>query len=161
MCIVSPCLPLYPVLRLLHTGHYSPVVKQLRAGARPDGMVLVVGGCATGFAPEANTSADLLHSFTDASADMQLFFEAFPAQGGAARTTYCFAYTDAHSSRPSFERLLVSCSCPAQQHPTPARCLCSSSAQRGNTGTLLALHVDHYRPMCCAVLLCCCAAVLC
>lgn len=40
-----------------------------------------------GFAPEANTSADLLASVTDTAADMALFFEAFPAQGGAARTT--------------------------------------------------------------------------
>lgn len=30
------------------TGHYSPIVKQLRGKAKPDGMVLVVGGCATG-----------------------------------------------------------------------------------------------------------------
>ena len=27
-------------------GHYSPIVKQLRGKAKPDGMVLVVGGCA-------------------------------------------------------------------------------------------------------------------
>eukprot|EP00775_Hariotina_reticulata_P005190 gene5190-5428_t len=67
-------------------GHYSPVVKQIRGRAKPDGMVLVVGGCAT--------------------ADMQLFWEAFPAEGGAARTTYMFAYSDADPSRPSFERLL-------------------------------------------------------
>jgi hypothetical protein len=37
---------------------------------------------------------------------MQLFWEAFPAEGGSARTTYMFAYSDTHPSRPSFERLL-------------------------------------------------------
>ena len=29
-------------------GHYSPVVRQMRGRARPEGMVLVVGSCATG-----------------------------------------------------------------------------------------------------------------
>ena len=29
-------------------GHYSPVVRQMRGRARPEGMVLVVGACATG-----------------------------------------------------------------------------------------------------------------
>ncbi len=28
------------------------------------------------------------------------------AEGGAARTTYMFAYTDAHPSRPTFEKVL-------------------------------------------------------
>jgi hypothetical protein len=56
--------------------------------------------------PEANTSADLLYSMSHASNDLQLFWEAFPAEGGAARTTYMFAYTDAHPSRPSFEQFL-------------------------------------------------------
>jgi hypothetical protein len=46
-----------------------------------------------GFAPDQNTSADLLYSITDAAADMQLFWEAFPAEGGASRTTYMFAYS--------------------------------------------------------------------
>lgn len=35
-----------------------------------------------------------------------MFWEAFPAEGGAARTTYMFAYSDAEPSRPSFEALL-------------------------------------------------------
>jgi hypothetical protein len=52
-----------------------------------------------GFAPEQNTSADLLYSITDAAADMQLFWEAFPAEGGASRTTYMFAYSgEPHSA---------------------------------------------------------------
>ncbi|KAF6255437.1 hypothetical protein COO60DRAFT_211816 [Scenedesmus sp. NREL 46B-D3] len=87
-------------------GHYSNIVKQMRGRAKPDGMVLVVGGCATGFPAELNTTADLLTTITDASADMQLFWEAFPAEGGGARTTYMFAYSDAHPDRPTFERLL-------------------------------------------------------
>uniref|UniRef100_A0A383W650 Uncharacterized protein n=1 Tax=Tetradesmus obliquus TaxID=3088 RepID=A0A383W650_TETOB len=87
-------------------GHYSNIVKQMRGRAKPDGMVLVVGGCATGFPAELNTTADLLTTITDASADMQLFWEAFPADGGASRTTYMFAYSDAEPSRPTFERLL-------------------------------------------------------
>jgi lycopene cyclase CruP len=37
---------------------------------------------------------------------LQLFWEAFPADGGSARTTYMFAYSDAHPDRPTFERLL-------------------------------------------------------
>ena len=36
-------------------GHYSPIVKQMRGGAKPEGMVLVVGSCADGIAQEANT----------------------------------------------------------------------------------------------------------
>ena len=32
----------------MDAGHYSTIVKQLRGKAKPDGMVLVVGGCATG-----------------------------------------------------------------------------------------------------------------
>jgi hypothetical protein len=36
----------------------------------------------------------------------QMFWEAFPAEGGAARTTYMFAYSDAQPERPTFEALL-------------------------------------------------------
>lgn len=60
----------------------------------------------TGIAPEQNTTADLLYSMTDSASDMQLFWEAFPAEGGKARTTYMFAYSDAHPGRPTFEQLL-------------------------------------------------------
>lgn len=87
-------------------GHYSPIVKQIRGGAKPEAVVLVVGSCASGFPAAANQDGDLLYTFTDAKDDMQLFWEAFPAQGGTARTTYMFAYADAHPKRPSFEDLL-------------------------------------------------------
>lgn len=56
-------------------------------------MLLLLCSHTSGFDPAANDSADLLYSFTDAAADMQLFWEAFPADGGAARTTYMFAYS--------------------------------------------------------------------
>jgi lycopene cyclase CruP len=103
-------------------GHYSPIVKQIRNGQQPDGMVVVVGGC---FAANPNTStttttastdstnkvvfpntADLLYSFTDSFNDSQLFWEAFPAEGGAARTAYMFLYSDTHPDRPTFTSLL-------------------------------------------------------
>jgi hypothetical protein len=88
-------------------GHWSPVVKQLRGGQRPDGMVLVVGGCWGGFPAAANRTADLLATVTDAEdlPDTQLFWEAFPAANGG-RTTYMFAYSDAEPIRPSFAQLL-------------------------------------------------------
>ncbi len=33
-------------------GHYSPIVKQIRGKAKPDGMCLVVGSCAEGESPQ-------------------------------------------------------------------------------------------------------------
>lgn len=63
-----------------------------------------------GFAPERNTSADLLYSFTDSSADMQLFWEAFPAgeplQKAASTVVTCMvvllcAFTCSSSGRRS------------------------------------------------------------
>ena len=38
-------------------GHYSPIVKQMRGGAKPEGMVLVVGTCADGVPAERNRCA--------------------------------------------------------------------------------------------------------
>jgi hypothetical protein len=35
-------------------GHYSPIVKQMRGGAKPEGMVLVVGTCADGVPADRN-----------------------------------------------------------------------------------------------------------
>ncbi|GFR41663.1 hypothetical protein Agub_g2405, partial [Astrephomene gubernaculifera] len=87
-------------------GHYSEIVRQIRGRVKPDGMCLVVGSCAEGFPAASNSSADLLYSLSHASHDMQLFWEAFPAEGGSARTTYMFAYSDAHPERPTFEQLL-------------------------------------------------------
>lgn len=101
-------------------GHYSPIVKQIRNGQQPDGVVVVVGGCFTAN-PTSNGhgdggvaspkrqfpyTGDLLYSFTDSFNDSQLFWEAFPAEGGAARTAYMFLYSDTHPDRPSFTSLL-------------------------------------------------------
>jgi len=98
-------------------GHYSCIVKQIRNGQQPDGMVVVVGGCYTADPKSpANTAAanpvtfpntaDLLYSFTDSFNDSQVFWEAFPAEGGAARTAYMFLYSDTHPDRPTFTSLL-------------------------------------------------------
>ncbi len=40
-------------------GHYSPIVKQMRGGSKPQGMVLVVGTCADGVPAERNRCAGL------------------------------------------------------------------------------------------------------
>ena len=96
-------------------GHFSPIVRQIRseAGQRPDGMVVVVGAC---FVPSSSTPcnnnndvapADLLYSFTDSFDNTQLFWEAFPAEGGTARTVYAFQYIDTHPSRPTFTHMLT------------------------------------------------------
>lgn len=53
-------------------GHYSPIVKQMRGGAKPQGMVVVVGGCMGGVPQEHNTCADLLYSMEDSVHDMQV-----------------------------------------------------------------------------------------
>lgn len=108
-------------------GHYSPIVQEMRRGRRPDGIVMVVGTCARGYAPESNTTADLLYSMDDGSKEgIQWFWEAFPARDqfkdeqpsssddtsttavstSTARTTYMFGYMDDHPSRPSFEQVL-------------------------------------------------------
>ncbi|KAK9806132.1 hypothetical protein WJX72_002795 [[Myrmecia] bisecta] len=86
-------------------GHWSPIVKQLRGGTKPQGMCLVVGTCADGFPEDKNRTGDLLYTMTDAAEDMQLFWEAFPAAGGG-RTTYMFTYADADQRRLSLEQLL-------------------------------------------------------
>ncbi|MBV5261060.1 FAD-binding oxidoreductase [Synechococcus moorigangaii CMS01] len=76
-------------------GHFSPIALQARQGQKPDGVCLVVGSCAQGFA--ANTKGDLIYSFTPIRNQCQYFWEAFPAQDG--RTTYLFTYLDAHPQR--------------------------------------------------------------
>lgn len=69
-----------------------------RWGRKPDGVCLVVGGCARGFDPEANTTADVIYTNSDMSVpgaapgapapaqgqpqQLQLFWEAFPAADG-------------------------------------------------------------------------------
>ncbi|MBU6228377.1 MAG: FAD-binding oxidoreductase [Cyanobacteria bacterium REEB459] len=82
-------------------GHTSPMVRQARAGQKPDGICLVVGTCATGFEP--NTSGDLLVSFTPLRHQCQYFWEAFPARDG--RTTYLFTYLDADPRRLTLSQL--------------------------------------------------------
>ncbi len=82
-------------------GHFSPVVRQVRHGQKPDAVCLVVGSCATGF--PNNNSGDLIVSFTPLQHQCQYFWEAFPARDG--RTTYLFTYLDAHPDRFTLETL--------------------------------------------------------
>lgn len=46
-----------------------------------------------------------MRTVTDAEDDLQLFWQAFPAEGGAARTTYMFSYADCAKQRPSLQVL--------------------------------------------------------
>ena len=80
-------------------GHFSPIIKQVRKGAKPEAVCVVVGSCAKGF-PENNTG-DLIYAFTPIINYCQYFWEAFPARDG--RTTYLFSYLDANPERPSLE----------------------------------------------------------
>jgi len=82
-------------------GSFSPIVQQARLGEKPEGVCLVVGSCAQGFAE--NENGDLIVSFTPIQNQCQYFWEAFPARDG--RTTYLFTYLDAHPERPSLEFL--------------------------------------------------------
>ena len=84
-------------------GHFSPITKQARNGAKPDAVCVVVGSCAAGF-PENNTG-DLIYSFTPIINHCQYFWEAFPAKDG--RTTYMFSYLDAEPARPSLEHFMA------------------------------------------------------
>jgi hypothetical protein len=93
-------------------GHGSPIARQARGGAKPDGVCLVVGTCARGYAPERNVSADVIVTTTPlqeptAGLQQQLFWEAFPAGSGPRdRTTYAFTYVDAVPGRPSLSAML-------------------------------------------------------
>ena len=80
-------------------GHFSPIAKQARKGAKPEGVCLVVGSCAQGF--RSNETGDLIASFTPILNQCQYFWEAFPARDG--RTTYLFTYLDANPERFSLE----------------------------------------------------------
>ncbi|MDJ0567577.1 MAG: FAD-binding oxidoreductase [Pleurocapsa sp. MO_192.B19] len=80
-------------------GHFSPIIKQVRKGTKPEAVCVVVGSCAKGF-PENNTG-DLIYSFTPIINHCQYFWEAFPAKDG--RTTYMFSYLDANPERPNLE----------------------------------------------------------
>ncbi|MEM8829145.1 MAG: FAD-binding oxidoreductase [Cyanobacteria bacterium P01_G01_bin.19] len=80
-------------------GHFSPIVKQVRQGKKPEAICVVVGSCAKGYSQ--NDTGDLIYSFTPIVNHCQYFWEAFPARDG--RTTYMFSYLDANSARPSLE----------------------------------------------------------
>lgn len=91
-------------------GHASPLVRQVRAGARPDGVCLVVGTCARGF--PVNDTSDVICTASHMEAmgplRQQFFWEAFPAfgSGPSDRTTYMFTYLDADPERPSLTQML-------------------------------------------------------
>jgi hypothetical protein len=53
---VPPCCPPHT-----HTTPHPPP----RWGQKPDGVCLVVGGCARGFDPDTNTTADIIYTNTD------------------------------------------------------------------------------------------------
>uniref|UniRef100_A0A9I9DIM8 Uncharacterized protein n=1 Tax=Cucumis melo TaxID=3656 RepID=A0A9I9DIM8_CUCME len=90
-------------------GNFSPVVKQIRSGRKPDGVCLVVGSCARGF--KDNSTSDVIYSSSSlrkvGSSEVQLFWEAFPAGSGPVdRTTYMFTYIDPQPGSPKLEELL-------------------------------------------------------
>lgn len=90
-------------------GNFSPIVRQIRQGKKPDGVCLVVGSCARGF--KHNSTSDVIFSSSSIkkvrNADVQYLWEAFPSGSGPdARTTYMFTYVDAQPSSPTLEELL-------------------------------------------------------
>jgi hypothetical protein len=88
-------------------GQRSPIVGQVRDGAPPDGVCVVVGSCADGYAPERNTFGDVIFADTptqpaSGGCPTQYFWEAFPASASPTqRTTYLFTYMDLSPERPS------------------------------------------------------------
>ncbi|XP_024979284.1 uncharacterized protein LOC112516462 [Cynara cardunculus var. scolymus] len=90
-------------------GNFSPVLKQIRGGKKPDGICLVVGSCCCGF--KENSSSDVIFSSAEAkpvgNSEAQYFWEAFPAGSGPLdRTTYMFTYVEPQPSSPKLEELL-------------------------------------------------------
>lgn len=90
-------------------GNFSPVVKQIRRGRKPDGVCLVVGTCARGF--ENNSNSDVIFSSSSVKrvgdSKAQYFWEAFPAGSGPLdRTTYMFTYVEPQPGSPKLEELL-------------------------------------------------------
>lgn len=80
-------------------GSNSPISKQLRNGAAPDGVCVMVGSCASGFPIANNTYSDLIYADNAVltqreSQQIQDFWEAFPPAGSGAsdRTSYLFTY---------------------------------------------------------------------
>ncbi|KAJ4845742.1 hypothetical protein Tsubulata_048896 [Turnera subulata] len=90
-------------------GNFSPVVKQIRKGRKPDGVCLVVGTCARGF--HDNSTSDVIYSSSSTKSvgdsEVQYFWEAFPAGSGPTdRTTYMFTYVNPQPGSPKLEELL-------------------------------------------------------
>ncbi|GMG98700.1 hypothetical protein Nepgr_000540 [Nepenthes gracilis] len=90
-------------------GNFSPVVKQVRRGRKPDGACLVVGSCARGI--NNNNTGDVIYSTSSVKkigpSEVQLFWEAFPTGSGPTdRTTYMFTYVDPQPGCPKLEDLL-------------------------------------------------------
>ncbi|KAL7000044.1 hypothetical protein U1Q18_001193 [Sarracenia purpurea var. burkii] len=90
-------------------GNFSPVVKQIRCGRKPDGVCLVVGSCCRGF--KDNSVSDVIFSSSTVKkvgeSEAQYFWEAFPAGSGPMdRTTYMFTYVDPQPGCPKLEELL-------------------------------------------------------
>uniref|UniRef100_A0A6N2MC08 Uncharacterized protein n=1 Tax=Salix viminalis TaxID=40686 RepID=A0A6N2MC08_SALVM len=90
-------------------GNFSPVVKQIRRGRKPDGVCLVVGSCARGF--KDNSTSDIIYSSSSVKkvgdSEAQYFWEAFPAGSGPLdRTTYMFTYVSPQPGSPKLEELL-------------------------------------------------------
>ncbi|PIN18708.1 Lycopene beta-cyclase [Handroanthus impetiginosus] len=90
-------------------GNFSPVVRQIRRGRKPDGVCLVVGSCCHGF--KENTTSDVIFSSAAVKrvgqSVAQYFWEAFPAGSGPLeRTTYMFTYLYPEPGCPLLEELL-------------------------------------------------------
>ncbi|KAM7498339.1 hypothetical protein LguiA_022753 [Lonicera macranthoides] len=90
-------------------GNFSPVVKQIRNGRKPDGVCLVVGACCRGF--KDNSTSDVIYTSAEVKSvgesQAQYFWEAFPAGSGPTdRTTYMFTYVDPQPGCPKLEQLL-------------------------------------------------------
>ncbi|WCJ37515.1 Lycopene beta/epsilon cyclase protein [Euphorbia peplus] len=90
-------------------GNFSPVVKQIRRGRKPDGVCLVVGSCGRGF--KDNSTSDVIYTSSSVkkigTSEIQYFWEAFPAGSGPTdRTTYMFAYLNPQPGSPKLEDLL-------------------------------------------------------
>lgn len=106
--------PIHARLVLDCMGNASPIARQMRKGKKPDGVCLVVGTNARGFAQSANKSADFIVTNDDIQGEemgcmprVQYFWEAFPAGSGPTdRTTYMFTYVDADQSRSSLVDML-------------------------------------------------------
>uniref|UniRef100_J3MT21 Uncharacterized protein n=1 Tax=Oryza brachyantha TaxID=4533 RepID=J3MT21_ORYBR len=101
------CLPCRLVIDAM--GNFSPIVRQIRSGRKPDGVCLVVGACARGF--DRNTTGDIIFSSSSikksGKSGVQLFWEAFPAGSGPTdRTTYMFTVVDPQFGGPKLEELL-------------------------------------------------------